>query len=48
MHIFRVQDFVETVFCVDFCETNNHAVEVIKGKASGVDRWLAKRKLELL
>lgn len=45
MHTFKVQGCVAIGFCADFSVMNNHTVEVIKGKASSVDRWLAKRKL---
>lgn len=48
MHIFKVQDCVVTGFCADFSVMNNHSVEVIKRKAGSVDRWLGKRKLEIL
>lgn len=48
MHIFKAQDCVATGFCADFNVMNNHTVEVIKGEARSVDRWLGKRKLGIL
>lgn len=38
MHTYSSFKIIATDFCADFSVTNNHNVEVTKGKARSVDR----------